>query len=405
MAKALTTRTVETTKPTAERREIPDGLLPRFYFVVEPTGSKGWCIRYRFQGIPRRHVFGSYPAYNLLQARKAAAEKLRAVAEGRDPALEKREARTGKPGTVAAYVDDFLAEHCELKNKPRTKQETKRNLTRHVLPHWRGRALQSITRQDVRTVLKRVMAAGTPIAANRTFASTRKFFNWCVGEGHIETSPCAGLANPAEERDRDRVLSDGELRLVMLAATELGGAFGALVRLLTLTGARRDEVARMRWSELNLDGPEGPTWTLPAARTKNGLEHEIALSDAALEILGVLPRFPDCDFVLSNDGKTAASNFGKNKRRLDALLPADVRPWRLRDLRRTAASGMAKLGVTLPVIERCLNHVSGSFAGITGVYQKHDYAPERRHAFQRWGEHISGLVSGRPAKVVNYRRG
>jgi integrase len=403
MTKALTVRAVESVKPAAKRREIPDGLLAGLYLVVQPSGAKSWAVRYRFKGIPRKHTLGSFPALDLVHARKAASKALRTAAEGQDPGVGKQELRAGagKPGTVAAVVAEFVADHCARKNKPRTRAETERNFKLHVLPHWRGRSVQSIAKQDVRAILKRLVAAETPIAANRVFAATRKFFNWCVKEGYLETSPCAGLSSPSEERSRDRALSDSELPRVWIAATKVGGSFGALVRLLVLAGARRDEVAGMRWSEIDLDGC---LWTLPPERTKNGLEHEVPLCDGAIEILEALPRFEGCDFVLSNDGKTAASNFGKNKKRLDALLPADMPAWRLHDLRRTVATGMAKLGVELPVIERCLNHVSGSFAGIVGVYQKHSFAREKRDAFQRWSAHVNHIVSGRSARVVKLTR-
>jgi integrase len=211
--------------------------------------------------------------------------------------------------------------------------------------------------------------------------------------------PCAGVKPPTAERARDRVLSDEELRLVWQAADKLGGAFAPLVKLLALTGQRRDEVARMRWEEV---GIENRLWTLPAERTKNNQPHEVPLSNAALAILEKVPRVKESPFVLTtNGGASPASGYSKNKRRLDALLPLDMPPWRLHDLRRTCASGMARLGINLPVIEKVLNHASGSFAGIVGVYQRHSFADEKRAALEAWGRHVEGLISGKPAgKVV-----
>ena len=189
---------------------------------------------------------------------------------------------------------------------------------------------------------------------------------------------------------------DAELRNIWLAADKLGGPFAALVKLLMLTGQRRDEVARMTWSEVDLDAR---LWTLPKERSKNGQPHDIPLSEPAVAILESLPRIGDT-FVLTTDGKTAASNYSANKRRLDALLPADMPPWWLHDLRRTAASGMARLGINLPVIEKVLNHSSGSFGGIVGVYQRHNFSDEKRHALERWGAHVADLVSGRRSQNV-----
>jgi len=398
----LTIRSVEAMRPGAERREIPDSFLPGLYLVQQPSGAKGWAVRYRYQGVPRKLTLGSYPALGLKDARELGAKALRAVAEGRDPGREKIAARTARADSVDRVVEDFLERHVRRSNRPRTAQETERLLRQHVLPRWRGRMVHDITRRDVLDILDRVVDGGAPIAANRVFAAIRKFFNWCVARDILAASPCAGVKPPTAERARDRVLSDDELRRVWAAAEKLGRTFGPLVKLLALTGQRRDEVAGIRWDELDLDTR---LWTLPPARTKNNQPHEVPLSKAALAVLQNVPRIASSPFVLTtNGGASPASGYSKNKRRLDALLPADMPPWRLHDLRRTAASGLARLGINLPVIEKVLNHSSGSFAGIVGVYQKHSFAAEKAQALEAWGRHIDALVSGKPAsKVVRLR--
>ena len=150
----------------------------------------------------------------------------------------------------------------------------------------------------------------------------------------------------------------------------------------------------MAWSEVDLDAR---MWTLPKERSKNGKPHDIPLSDPAIAILQSLPRLGDT-FVLTTDGKSASSNYGANKKRLDALLPGDMPPWWLHDLRRTTASGMARLGVNLPVIEKVFNHTSGSFGGIVAVYQKQNFADEKRRALNVWGAHVADLISGRRSR-------
>jgi integrase len=174
------------------------------------------------------------------------------------------------------------------------------------------------------------------------------------------------------------------------------------VKLLALTGQRRNEVARMQRNELDFDAR---LWTLPPARTKNRQPHEVPLSKAALAVLERAPRITESPFVFTtNGGASPASGYSKNKRRLDALLPADMPPWRLHDLRRSCASGLARIGVNLPVIEKVLNHASGSFAGIVAVYQKHHFSDEKRAALEAWGQHIDALVSRKPpSKVVRLR--
>jgi integrase len=222
-------------------------------------------------------------------------------------------------------------------------------------------------------------------------AATRKMFAWAVARDIIAASPCAGVKPPSPEQPRDRVLNDDELRLVWLAADQIGWPFGPLVQLLALTGQRRDEVARMRWEEIDL---ENRLWTLPTERTKNNKRHEVPLSVPAVDILKSAPRLAGSDLIFTTNGATPVSGYSKAKRALDALLAPDTPHWTLHDLRRTCASGMARLGINLPVIEKVLNHASGSFAGIVGVYQKHSFADEKRRALEAWGRHIQKLARG-----------
>ena len=384
----LTARAVETAQPAAVRREIPDALMPSLYLVVQPSGTKSWAVRYRHNGATRKFTLGSHPAIDLKAARALAGKALRAAAEGRDPGQEKAQARAASADTIDRAVAQFIERHCKRKNRPRTAQETERLLRLHVMPRWRGRAVSSITRRDMLDVLDRVVDAGSPIAANRVLAATRKLFNWLLARDVIATSPCAGVKPPTDERSRDRVLDDEELRAVWLTAEEIGWPFGAMVKVLVLTGQRRDEVARMEWSEIDFGDK---LWTLPRERVKNDEKHEVPLSDAAIAVLKSVPRIAGSRYVFTTNGKAPSSGYSKGKRRLDALL-SDMPPWRLHDLRRTTASGMARLGINLPVIEKVLNHASGSFAGIVGVYQKHGFSQEKRRALEAWAAFVAGLA-------------
>jgi integrase len=240
--------------------------------VVQPSGTKSWAVRYRHNGTTRKFTLGSHPAIDLKAARALAGKALRAAAEGRDPGQEKAQAHAARADTIDRAVAQFIERHCKRKNRPRTAQETERLLRLHVMPRWRGRAVSSITRRDVLDVLDRVVDAGAPIAANRVLAATRKLFNWLLARDLITASPCAGVKPPTGERSRDRVLDDKELRAVWLAAEEIGWPFGAMVKTLVLTGQRRDEVARMEWSEIDFGDK---LWTLPRERVKNDEKHEV----------------------------------------------------------------------------------------------------------------------------------
>jgi integrase len=394
MSPILTVRSVETIKPGRVRKEIPDRHLPGLYLLVHPSGARSWAVRYRVSGRSRKHTIGAFPAIDLKTARDLAGRALRAVAEGRDPGREKALARTAIPDTVEAIVMQFVELHCRRMNKPRTLATTQQLLDLHVLPRWRKRLVKTITRRDVINLLDGLVASGRPVAANRVLTAVRKLFNWAMERDILAVSPCAGVRAPTPEISRDRVLSDDELHAIWLAASRLGGPFGALIKLLMLTGQRRTEVARMSWSEVDL---EARLWTLPKERTKNSRSHDVPLSEPVIAILQSLPRTGD--FVLSVSGRTPVSNYGANKSRLDALLPADMPAWVLHDLRRSAASGMARLGVSLPAIEKVLGHVSGSFAGVVGIYQRHDFAGEKRRALELWGRHILALT--RPPERSN----
>jgi integrase len=404
MAKALTQLAIDNLKPGPVRREVPDGKERGLYFVIQPTGAAAWALRYRFSGQPRKLTIGAYPAIGLAKARAEAVRAKAAIADGTDPASTKRTAKAAKKAEkraddhVEKVVEDFIA----LYAKPNTRdwKETGRLLNQFANA-WKGRPLAEIDKADIHRVLDSIVARGARVGANRAFAQLRKMCKWAVSRGLIERSPCDGIDPPSAEQSRDRVLDTDELRLVWRAAEGLGFPFGPIVKLLILTGQRRSEVGGMEWGELDLDRG---VWTIPASRSKNGRQHVLPLSPQAVEIINGLPRFSGSRFLFSA-GKTAPSGFSRAKTRLDKCIAKmnggePVAPWILHDIRRSAASGLAALGINLPVIEKCLNHVSGSFAGIVGVYQRHNFADEMRAAMQAWSRHVEAIVSGKPARNI-----
>jgi integrase len=384
----LTSRAVEAIKPIALRQEIPDGLLPGLYLIVQPSGARSWAVRYRHNGRPRKHTLGPYPAIDLKSARVLGAKVLRAAAEGRDPTGERQEQRAN---TVEQVVAQFLLKHGQRRYRPRTFAEAQRLLKQNVVAHWGHQPIASVTRKQLRDMLDRLVTNDTPMLANRVYSITRKLFGWAMEQEIIEVSPYVGLKIPAEEKSRDRILTDQELRAVWQAAGQMG-VYGSLVRVLILTGQRRGEIAGLTWDEIDLD--KGLI-SLPRERVKNNRAHEIPLSPQAVALIEALPRNSE-QYVFSLDGGPII-NFGRFKNRLDKL--CGVQNWTVHDLRRSAASGMARLGVGLPVIEKVLNHVSGSFAGVVGIYQRHDFAGEKRRALELWGAHVAAIVSDKPAKA------
>ena len=457
MRNVLTPLAIRNAVATASRREIPDASCTGLHLVVQPSGAKSWAFRYRFAGKPRKLTLG--PVYEgreqpetpaldqantLAGARKLASDAALQVARGIDPARHKKsEKQTARlraenselleRDTVEAVARLFIEKYAKANTRPRSWLETARLiglkpdradpsklvLTENkvlaggeVLGRWRGRTIHEITRRDIHDLLDRVIARGAPGAANRTLAAVRKMFSWAVSRDIIAASPCANIQPPTRENSRDRVLSDDELRLVWRGAEAIGWPFGPMVQLLALSLQRRNEVAEIDCKEIDR---RQQLWVIPQERVKNGQEHEVALSPAALEILDGLPKIghnSGGSLVFTTTGEKPVSGFSRAKRRLDAEIlklqkadaaergddPDKVEPipgWRLHDLRRTGASGMARLGINLPVIEKILNHTSGSFGGVAGVYQRHSFSDEKRKALEAWASFLQSTVSSK----------
>jgi integrase len=395
MAK-LTTKFIENAKPAAIRREIPDSGCRGLYLVVQPTGRKAWAVRYRFGGATRKLTLDS--GLTLAAARKAATDALHELERGNDPAALKFDARAKaeqaaaarERDTVEALVNEFIEQHAKRKTRRNSWKQTEHVFHKIVLPVWRGRIIHDLERRHIRELVENV-AVDRPVLANRTLAHLSKFFNWLCERDVIKASPCAGVKPPAKEQARDRVLDDDEIKALWRACAAVGPLAGPAIQLMLLTGQRCGEVVGMRRSEIS-----GDVWTLLPERTKNKQRHEVPLSTQALAIIDVIPGV-DEDYLFTSSPTRRLGNMAPVKVALDAQMKPKTR-WVLHDLRRTAASGMAALGIKLPTIEKVLNHKSGSFRGIVGVYQRHEYAAEKRDALQRWANHLEGLVSGKPTE-------
>ena len=381
--------------------------------VAGPTGSregcvKTWSVLYRVAGQKkvRRLTIGSTALYSLVQAREKASEVIRAAAAGRDPAAEKQDERSRKPDTIENLVEEFVEKHLKKKNRSNSYVSgTESTFANHVIPRWRGRDIRSITRRDVAELLDEIASAtvtsgrrdkgvgiGGPIAANRTLAAIRKMFNWALQRGIIETTPIVRFELPGSENRR-------EIRELWPLLTKTGYPFGTFLQMALLTGQRRDEVAGMRWSHIDL---EEKIWTIPSEETKAGRAQAVPLSDLALSILHAAPQLGACVFTTTGD--KPISGYSKSKARLDALIlrerektmteGSNATPvfshWTIHDLRRTVATNLGRLGVSRFVIERILNHADRS---VTGIYDRHEYLNEKKAALDLWSNSISLLVS------------
>ena len=410
MAKALTTKTIEAAKAGENRREIPDPALSGLYLVVQPSGAKSWALRYRHAGKPKKLTLGRWPVLGLANARAAASVAIEAVDHGNDPSAAKK-------ATKAARLEAQLSERDKIKTlmeqygrlhltKLKTGDHVKRELERHVVAVWGERDIQDITKRDVIDLLDGIADSGRVVTANRIRAYLGKFLNWCVERDILNVSPAMGVKPAAKEKSRDRVLTDQEVKWFWQACTVEGQPWGHLGKMLLLTGQRLGEVVNMTDREIT-----GDLWHLTANRTKNGRAHDVALSEAARAVLGGVERVKgSAGYVFTTNGASALQGYHKGRNHIAKRMAeiaseergetVEIPHWTFHDLRRTAATGMARLGIPVRVTEAVLNHVSGTAGGIVSVYQRHDYADEKRDALNAWARFVGDLVDGTPNNVV-----
>jgi integrase len=407
----LTAKSVENIKAGETRREIPDAGCRGLYLIVQPSGHKSWAARYRFKQETVKLTLGSWPALTLAAARKEAADALHKLAEGRDPAADKAAAKEKEnkaaaeraADTVDQWAKRFFEQYARKRLRSNSVRQVEHVLNNIMLKEWSGRTVHDVKRRDVIDLIEAVVDERGPIMANRANAHIRRLFAWLCERDILQSSPCVGVKPPAKEHARDRILSDDEVKRLWLACDAVGGRVGPAVKLLLLTGQRLGEVVGLRRSEIS-----GDVWTLPPERTKNGRRHQVPLARQALAIVNDMPIIAgEEDFVFTSSKTGRLGSFGHLKIALDAHMKLS-QPWVLHDCRRSCASGMQRLGVRAEVIERALNHRSGVYRGIAGVYQADPLTNDVRVALQRWSDHVEQVVSGKPTgKVVRLgsRRG
>jgi integrase len=394
----LTAAFVEKVKPEPTRKDYFDDSLPGFSLRVSENGIKTWCVSYRFAGKWTRYTFGTFPILSLKDARKKAKDALHDVSEGINPAIKKKEDRD-------AETFDYLAgEYIERHAKPNKKswEEDERIINTDLLPAFGGTKAKDITRREVRALLDH-KAATAPIMANRIRATLRKILNWGIQNEIVEINPVHLVPLPAKDRQRDRILTEDEIKKVWKELDkEMREAIKShrkrqtitanSLKVRLLTAQRGGEVMSMEWSEI-----DGDWWTIPGTKTKNGLTHRVPLTPTVLRII--------------DETKKLVEGEGKKKRPLPAYVfpsPKGNKPmanpqkaleriavatgiqFRGHDLRRTAASMITGMGIPRLVVSKILNHVE---QGITAVYDRHSYDKEKREALETWSRRLTILVS------------
>ena len=380
-----------------------DGLALR----ITDRGAKTWCISYHFpddQGRPKHHRYtiGPWPAIGLMRAREEA-RKVKAQAKaGIDPkvarASDQNVARTKVQAearsTFRAIAENYIDRECSRLKRGR---EYEAAIRRELLPTWGARPIADLRRLHLIELTDALLDAGKPMAAYRVFEIAKRILNWAVERGETEVSPFATMKPPAPKVMRDRVLKPDEIKLVWEAWGAMDYPFGPLGKFLLMTAQRLNEVAQMQWSEIDRDSA---LWIIAADRTKSGREMEVPLSSLALEILDDLPEFIDGDYVFTTTGgRRPVSGFNKMKTRSDKL--SGVTGWRLHDLRRTGRTGLAELGVPEIIAEMVLNHAPRNT--LTKIYNRHEYADEKRDALERWAGRLREITEPPPENVVKLK--
>lgn len=392
---------------------------------------RSFGIYYRVNGLKtlRRTNLGRYPQISLKDAHQRADLVLETAAHGKDPAAEKKQQRANTiEAVICTFCDVYLEHGGKRPHAPSYIKATRRLFERHVIPRWRGRPINTITRATVSELLgeirkKQPNRIGGPLAANRTLAAVRKLFNWSIQQGKLEVNPATLIERPSPEEPRDRTLTCEEISMVwsqmkkLERMAQLGDdnefnekkfvtPLGQFFKLLLVTGQRRTAVAHMRWQDISDTG----VWTIPAGPgMKSKHNHTVPLSSLAQEILAECPRQGEYIFPISKADRPV-SGFGPFKRQLDKLVATEqetnkqkqISAWTLHDLRRTAASLMRKeLRLSTEIIGRVLGHAEKGFT--ERHYLKLDLIEEKHDALEAWGTFLTHLVSVRTTNIVDLK--
>ena len=422
----LTDRTIKGLKPKTERYEVWEDGRTGLGVRVSPAGRKSWIYMYRFDGKPRRMTLGTYPALGLASARVKHAQAKETLERGQDPgALHVQKRRSDRQAeTVLNLVDEYLEKWA--RPRKRSADEDERILNKDVIPAWGKRKAKSITRRDVILLLDKIVDRGSPIQANRTLAVVRKMFNFAISRDIVDATPVAMVRAPAKENQRDRILSANEIRTFWhgLAGAPMTPAVRLALKLELATAQRKGELVGAALSEFDFD--EG-VWTIPAGRAKNGIAHRVPLSPLTLELIeearavarqaeidrakklpGVEPREPEWLFPSPRGNhpiESKAVNYALRRAlegtKEDGGPAINLKNLTPHDLRRTAASNMAALGINRLVIGKILNHVE---TNVTAIYDRHGYDAEKRHALEAWASHLEDILADKSTAADNIVR-
>ena len=409
MAKrVLTDRALKALKPApaGKRYDVMDAMVPGLGIRTTDKGHKTFTLIARYPGSPNptRRALGEYGALTLEKARIKARRWHELLAAGRDPKVEEerqyREEQRRQASTFESVAEAFIADHVLTKRRG---DEVARNIRREFISRWGARPISDVTRSDVIEMVKEVKKRA-PYQSRNLLGSLKTLFDWGIEQDTygLESSPCDRIKPGrliGKKLARKRTLNDDELRLIWQATGKAGYPFGPLFRFLLLTGQRRAECGAATWSEIDLDKK---IWTIPAERMKADAPHLVPLAPEAVELLKSLPRFKGDYVFTTTGGKVPVGGFQKAKERLDRLIRetgAEVKGWRLHDLRRTMRTHLSAIPSQDLVRELVISHTQDE---LHEVYDQYLYLDERRDLLDRWARRLWAIVEPPPANVVPF---
>lgn len=412
MPKNLTDLGIEKKTAPKNRTFISDARCPGLYLTIQPTGKKSWIVARRLNGKFVKMKIGTFPAVKVDEARREAEKYIAAFDRGEDPRhvrqTEKTTRQTIQAETIAVVGESWLRRD---QSEKRTFKEIDNFFRNRLLPAWGNRPITSITKRDCIAFVDNVADETSTVRSRRIFSFLHRFLQWCLEQDILIHHPMNGMKKRGQENKRRRYLSNLEIKLFWEATEQMGYPFGPALRLLLLTGCRREEIASLKVDELKGDRIELSGERVKRLPNSKDEGRVIPLSSKAREILEMAKKSTKSGFIFTTTGQSPISGWGKFKNRLDDFIKAGLtekgltfHEWRLHDLRRTLASHLQKMKVRTEAIETLLGHLetAGSRSGIIGVYQAADFSEEAAEAVEIWAEHVSQLAAGRiEEKIIN----
>jgi len=398
---SLTDPTISALKPADKAYEVFDARVGGFSVQVYPSGKKTYFINYNLGGKRKRLRIGEPKLMKISEARTIAMQQKEKAQSGISPIREREQATKTKvnndENSIAYHAAEFVERYCVgagAEPNLRSWKEYKRTLERYVIPRWGNRFIDDISRRDITELLDKIEDNNGPYQANRVLSVVRKMFNWLLARGVIDQNPISiGIAR--KEKKRERTLTDDEIVEFWKGCDENSYPFGKLFQLLLITGQRRQEVASMQWSQINL---HEKLWRLPPHSTKMGREHIVPLSPMAIDLLNSLPRFDKCDFVFPsrNGNDRVVSGFSKAKKKVCEF----ETDWRLHDLRRTVRTNLSRLEIDYIICNKVLGHIDQS---VEGSYDVHDYLRQKRDALEKWALLLTSFLEPKVISIAKVR--